>query len=189
MWISDVPESFRLLGASPILVVISTNSTNAVGGLDDILATIRESWHLLWIWCTQWFDLPPLFRVKEEPADAPCIEPELISLDDDDDGLNAIVHLFQSSSEPVSLLSPEPTSSEDMLQLLGSGCKSSTLDALKASGQSWEAICLHRWPRTTMWASHGRAICSPDSLTWRHTSGSPCRQWCYLRDKIRASSL
>jgi hypothetical protein len=47
-----------------------------------------------------------------------CVEPELISLDDDDYGLNALVRLFQSSSELVSILiSPEATSSEDRLDL------------------------------------------------------------------------
>ncbi|XP_039797617.1 uncharacterized protein LOC120662559 [Panicum virgatum] len=79
----------------------------------------------------------PGFQIKEEPMDdAPCIErqPELISLDDDeDDGLNALLQSFQSSSDLDS----------NWMQLGGcSGSRPREMGAFDGSGQSWEATMM-----------------------------------------------
>ncbi|KAG2634327.1 hypothetical protein PVAP13_2NG197700 [Panicum virgatum] len=83
----------------------------------------------------------PRFQIKEEPMDAaPCIQlqPELISLDDeDDDGLSALLQSFQSPSEPASFHSLEPTSLlEDSSRLLQLGGSGSRLDLSSSDGPS-----------------------------------------------------
>jgi hypothetical protein len=90
-------------------------------------------------------EVAPRFQIKEEPMDdAPCIElqPEFISLDDEDDGLNALLQSFQSSSEPASFHSLEPTSllEDSRLQLGGSGSRPRAMGAVEGSDQSWEAM-------------------------------------------------
>ncbi|CAD6225401.1 unnamed protein product [Miscanthus lutarioriparius] len=97
--------------------------------------------------------MPPLLlhQVKQEPVVvAPCLEPEIISLDDGDE-LSALVHSFASSHGHGSASLPnhmheQPTNLElegmHRLQLGGRGSEQSMTGAAEGVGvgQTWEAM-------------------------------------------------
>jgi hypothetical protein len=85
--------------------------------------------------------MPPLLSQqvkKQQPVVvAPCLEPEIISLDHGDE-LSALVNSFALSHglESTSL----PTNLEERLQLGGSGSRLSMRSAAEGGSQTWEAM-------------------------------------------------
>jgi len=118
--------------------------------------------------------MPPLLSQqvkKQQPVVvAPCLEPEIISLDHGDE-LSALVNSFALSHglESTSL----PTNLEERLQLGGSGSRLSMRSAAEGGSQTWEAMRTTAGLHDKVNNGGGSSSSSSSSIPW-NCDAVPC---------------